>query len=83
MHFWKSYKGSKLQPDFLYLDSEIAMIEVKNSDYSMLTVINTSNHDINVDIPQKYIEALNKTVFTENATEKTLHEFGGISIILG
>ena len=83
LHFWKSYKGSKLQPDFLYLNSEIAMIEVKNSDYSMLTVINNTVMDIKIDIPRKYIEASNKTVFTENATEEILYGFGGISIILG
>ena len=65
------------------MDSEIAMIEVKNSDYSMLTVINSTAMDIKIDIPRKYIEASNKTVFTENATEEILHGFGGISIILG
>ena len=83
LHFWKIYKGSKVDIDFLYMDSEIAMIEVKNSDYSMLTVINNTVMDIKIDIPRKYIEASNKTVFTENATEEILHGFGGISIIIG
>lgn len=83
LHFWKIYKGSKVDIDFLYMDSEMAMIEVKNSDYSMLTVINNTVMDIKIDIPRKYIEASNKTVFTENATEEILHGFGGISIIIG
>lgn len=83
LHFWKIYKGSKVDLDFLYMDSEIAMIEAKNSDYSMLTVINNTVMDIKIDIPRKYIEASNKTVFTENATEEILHGFGGISIIMG
>lgn len=82
LHFWKTFKGSKIDIKFLYLDSEFVMIEVKNSYNSMLTVLNRKEYDIKIEIPKKYIEATNKRIFTENADVGILHGLGGISIII-
>ena len=82
LHFWKKFRGSKVDICFLHLDSEIVMIEVTNAYNSMLTIINRSEYDIKIEIPRKYVEAEKKCIFTTNATEKILYGFGGISIIL-
>lgn len=82
LHFWKSFKGSKIDICFLHLSSEMAAIEVKNLHNSMLTILNNTDSDIKIQIPEKYIVAQNRRIFTENATEEMLHGYGGISIIL-
>lgn len=82
LHFWKKYKGSKVDLKYQYLDDQMCVIEVQNDEYSMLTILNRSNYDREIQIPEKYLKAKEENVFIENGTRKILHSLGGISIIL-
>lgn len=82
LHFWKKFKGSKIDLEYLELNDKICMIEVKNKENSMLTIINRSDREEQIKIPEKYLSAKEENIFIENGTKKILHGFGAISIIL-
>lgn len=82
LHFWKKFKGSKVDLEYLELNDKICMIEVKNKENSMLTIINRSSREEQIRIPEKYLSAKEENIFIENGTKKILHGFGAISIIL-
>ena len=82
LHFWKKFKGSKLDLKYLELNDKTCMIEVENDENSMLTIINRSDREEPIKIPEKYLSAKEENIFIENGTKKILHGFGAISIIL-
>ena len=82
LHFWKKFRGSKIDLEYLELNDKTCMIEVKNKENSMLTIINRSDREEEIKIPEKYLSAKEENIFIENGTKKILHGFGAISIIL-